>query len=534
MKKLNNNKTIRFFATSAIAMMSLASCADDFTNRPSESAITSDNYYQNDEQVRTATDAMYFKTWFQFNNKFFYAISEVGSGNMYTNSSDVNAMRTFNITSADPEMNAGWQSLWANIAQANYLINNLKNSAGSSVSESVINNALGEAHFMRATAYFYLVRLWGNVPIIVNTLDIVNKPQVNTNPTSDVYELIRRDYTKAIELLDAKIRGNASATNAKVSKGSAKAMLAKVYLYNRNYAKARELSQEVINSGEFRLLGGTSAYSSVGKSFGDLFLYPNNNNEESIFALQWKGDANYGSANNCNTQFGIANGTISTSNASYGGVFAPSQDILSLYSTNDVRRNETIMFPGNVYPNMKYKDGLEFKTGLVVPSADLIGGQGAGAAIKKYCIGIVNSSLTGPVDSWAMMDNNTYIMRYAELLLIHAESILAGGSSTSDATALASYNAVRNRAGLSSASSFTFDDLFKERRKELAFEGDYWFDLGRIDRNKAISIMSAQNRGNMNNAEYFTPTESSFTLPYPANDVAKNPKLLEQPVPYQF
>jgi len=133
-----------------------------------------------------------------------------------------------------------------------------------------------------------------------------------------------------------------------------------------------------------------------------------------------------------------------------------------------------------------------------------------------------------------MMDNNTYIMRYAELLLIHAEAILAGGTSTSDPAALKSFNAVRNRAGLPAVSSFTFDDLFKERRKELAYEGDYWFDLGRLPRAQAIAIMSAQNRGDMYTAQYFTPDESDFTLPYPANDVAKNPKLLEDPVPYEF
>ncbi|MFY7844794.1 RagB/SusD family nutrient uptake outer membrane protein, partial [Chryseobacterium gambrini] len=293
-------------------------------------------------------------------------------------------------------------------------------------------------------------------------------------------------------------------------------------------------AEEVINSGEFKLLGGTSQYSLTSKSFGDLFIYPNNNNEESIFALQWKGDINYGSANNCNTQFGISNGTYSTSNASYGGVFAPSQDILTLYDTNDIRKANTIMFPGYTYTDIKVKNGQNFQTGFTVPAADQIGGQGAGAAIKKYCIGIVNGNSTGPVDSWAMMNNNTYIMRFAELLLIDAEAILAGGSSTSDSNALKVYNAVRNRAGLSNVTSFTFDDLFKERRRELAFEGDYWFDLGRIDRSKAIAIMSAQNRGNMYTAEYFTPSSSSFTLPYPANDVAKNPKLLDSPVHYQF
>ena len=521
-------------AVSFLGLGLLSSCSREFTDRPSEDSISLENYYQNNEQVQGATDGMYYKTWFQFNNKFFYAISEVGSGNMYTNSSDVNAMRNFSINSSDAEMFNGWQSLWANVAQANNLINNLQKRAGAGVSQAVINQALGEAYFIRATAYFYLVRLWGPVPIIIDNEAVAANPKVNTNFTEDVYELIRRDYSKAIELLPAKIRGGDYSSNAKVSKGSAKAFLAKVYLYNKNYTMARQLAEEVINSGEFKLLGGTSQYSITSKSFGDLFTYPNNNNEESIFALQWKGDINYGSANNCNTQFGISNGTYSTSNASYGGVFAPSQDILTLYDTNDVRRANTIMFPGYTYTDIKVKNGQNFQTGFTVPPADQIGGQGAGAAIKKYCIGIVNGNSTGPVDSWAMMNNNTYIMRFAELLLIDAEAILAGGNSTSDANALKVYNAVRNRAGLSNVTSFTFDDLFKERRRELAFEGDYWFDLGRIDRSKAIAIMSAQNRGNMFTAEYFTPSSSSFTLPYPANDVAKNPKLLDSPVHYQF
>ena len=79
-----------------------------------------------------------------------------------------------------------------------------------------------------------------------------------------------------------------------------------------------------------------------------------------------------------------------------------------------------------------------------------------------------------------------------------------------------------------------FPELTEERRKELAFERDYWFDLGRLPRAKAKAIISAQNRGNMWIVESFTPDDSDFILPYPANDVAKNPKVLEAPVPYTF
>ncbi|MDV6166893.1 RagB/SusD family nutrient uptake outer membrane protein [Flavobacterium sp. DG1-102-2] len=511
----------------------LSSCSEEFTQRDPEDSITADNYYENNAQVMGATSGMYSRTWFQFSNKFFWAIAEVGSGNMYTGSGDVNAMRTFSMNGSDPELVNGWRSLWANVQQANFLINNLESRVSPSVDPAVTRNTIGEAYFFRATAYFYLVRLWGAVPIIVNPLDHIDNPAIPTNRIEDIYTQIQNDYLKAIEMLNAKTRGTNYTDNGRVSQGSAKSMLAKVYLYNKNYAGAKQLAQEVITSNEFKLLGGAQL---PAKSFGDLFTFPNNNNEESIFAIQWIADGNYGSANNCNTQFGISTANLTTSNASYGGVFGPSQDVLDLYEDNDLRKHETIMFPGHTYPDMKVltNSGKDSQIGFTVPAADQIGGQGAGAAIKKYVLGIVNGNATGPIDGWNMMENNTYIMRYAELLLIHAEASLAGGTSTSDAAALDSFNAVRNRAGLSSVTTITFDDIFLERRRELCFEGDFWFDLGRLPRAQAIAIMAAQNRGSMNQEEHFTPSESDFYLDYPDNDVAKNPLLKQPPVPYQF
>jgi hypothetical protein len=515
----------------AVTFLMFGSCQEDFTNRPSEDGISLDSYYSTNDQVSSATNGMYSRTWFQMYNKFWWAI-EVGSGNMYSGSPDVSGLRTFALNGSDPELVNGWSALWANVQQSNMIINFLASRVGPDVDKNVLDNAIGEAYFMRATAYFDLVRLWGPVPIIENPLDFTSNPYVNTNTVDDIYKLITSDYLKAADLLVAKTRGANYASNGHVSKGSAKAMLAKVYLYKKDYANAKAMAEEVINSGEFKLLGGDEL---PAKSFADLFTYANNNNEESIFAIQWKGDGAYGSANNCNTQFGFKDGDLSTSNASYAGVFGPAQEIFTLYGNTDKRKHETIMVAGDTYPNMKTTEGI----GFTVP-ADKDLAQASGGAIKKYCIGVVNGAATGPADGWAMMDNNTYVMRYAELLLIHAEAVLAGGGSTSDAGALKSINAVRRRAGLSNLTTVTFDNIFLERRKELCFEGDYWFDLGRIDKSKAIAIMSAQNRGDRYGARYYTPVYSEdhatndFYMDYPDNEVAKNPKLLDAPVPYTF
>jgi hypothetical protein len=516
----------------AAAFLTLGSCQEDFTDRPSEDGISLDSYYSTNDQVASATNGMYSRTWFQMYNKFWWAL-EVGSGNMYSGSPDVSGLRTFALNGSDPELVNGWSSLWANVQQSNMIINFLADRVGPAVDQNVLNNTIGEAYFMRATAYFDLVRLWGPVPIIENPLEYTSNPYINTNRVEDVYTLMVMDYLKAIELLADKNRGTNYANNGHVSKGSARAFLAKVYLYQKDYAKARAMAEAVINSGEFKLLGGDQLSS---KSFGDLFTYGNNNNEESIFAIQWKGDGAYGSANNSNTQFGFQDGTLSTSNASYAGVFGPSQEvILSLYGPGDLRKHETVMVAGDTYPTLKTTQGI----GLTVPTGKDLA-QGSGGGIKKYCIGVVNGNVTGPADAWAMMDNNTYVMRYAELLLIHAEAVLAGGASTSDASALSSINAVRRRAGLANLASVTFDDIFLERRKELCFEGDYWFDLGRIDKQKAIAIMSAQNRGDRNAERHYTPVYSEdhatndFYMDYPDNEVAKNPKLLQAPVPYTF
>lgn len=209
------------------------------------------------------------------------------------------------------------------------------------------------------------------------------------------------------------------------------------------------------------------------------------------------------------------------------------------------------MMDGDFYENLTYAATLSVGAPYILgytfdsKSAKLADGsdnptfngvQNSGAGLKKYVIGKENLPITGKFNKVNNGESsmNTYQMRYAELLLIHAEAILGSQTgSTTDALALKSFNAVRKRAGLLPKTSISFDDIFKERRAELACEGDYYFDLGRLPFAKAKAILEGQNRGNKDTPLHITVKGTNLLLPYPSDDLIKNPKLTEV-APYTF
>jgi hypothetical protein len=493
------------------------SCSDNFLDRPSEDTFDASNFYSSDEQVKSSTSAMYGKIWAPFFTKSFYALSEVSSGNVWA-AGDGDELMRFQPTAESSLLYHTWGACFGVVAQSNNLINTLETSVGPNVSKSVVESTVAEAHFMRAIAYLYIVRLWGEVPIIENNLDYVQNPNINTNRVQDVYTLIIRDFQYAADHLPARTRKRDQASysqNIRLSSGSAKAFLAKAYLYTKDYAKARALAKEVIDSGEFDLMA----------NFGDLYRIPNNNNQESIYSWQWKVTGGYQDGNLTNIQYGpdVLN------EVNYGAVYIPSKDIINAFEIGDNRRKATIMREGDYYPELVHDGGVGFTVSAANGFLDA-----TGALVKKYVVGKISAE-TGNQDEYGGTNACNYIMRYAELLLIHAEAVMAGNSETTDAQALASFNKVRERAGLPAKTKITHEDMIHERRIELAFEGEYWYDLGRLPASEAISIMSQQDRSAYSTTPvYFTPTAANLIYPKPSNDVNKNPKLNEPAVPYVF
>lgn len=549
-------RTKYIIGSAILVAIASTGCKKDFFNRPPENASTVGTYYQTVDQVNSSTNILYAAPWFGLNGKAFLAMGDLQSGNAVCyagTDGSFDAFRNFSEGNATQTVASAWNSLYTVIAQANSLLNNLPTAVPASVPSSVVNNALGEAHLMRAAAYFYLVRLFGNVPIITDPAPFVGSfSTVPTNPVSDVYKFITID----LQFAEANCSPNV-ATTGHVSSGSASGLLAKVYLYQQKYDSAQIEAEKVINSGEFGLVG-----LSAPGTYTQMFELAGNNCKESMIALQWTSNSGYGFGNQL--QSVIAPNTDITGTGDGWAELGPSWDLQDAFKNDgdSIRRHGCIMLGGDYYAELHKSTG-----GYTVPLS--INAQGVHAGMKKYVVGTPDDN--GGYSAFQATSNNTYLLRYADMYLIAAEAILgkqAGvqpgtGIDTNfvctDATALGYLNTIRQRAGLSAlVGSFTYKQLLTERRLEFAIEGDYWYDLQRLDGYQpdtktahhpvAISIISKQNRGDSNgagtaannytdyqrNMVFVTPTDANFLLPIPATEIAADPNLLKDPVPYKF
>lgn len=509
MKNYIKSKAVLLIILSAVLFF--PSCSEEFLDRPPEDSYNVDDFYQTERQVVAATNHLYSRPWFNFISNVSWGIGELSSGNGRTWDPRNADFTNFAITGQHNTLTQAWESLYAVIAQSNMVINTLPNAVNPEVPEEVVNNAVGEARFIRATAYFYLVRIFGSVPIIADNTDYVLQPVVPRNPVEDVYEFIRRDLQFAIDNLHDRTLGT-EVQPGRVSSNSAKAMLAKVHLYSKDYTMAYQLASEVINSGEF----------SLQEEYNDLFLEQNDNNSESIFALQWTNTGRYSEGNALQSFF--ASSGITGFNDGYSAI-GPSIDLQQAYEEDDARFYATIMAPGAFYS--------EINGGYTVP--ENINFQGTNVGIKKYVIG--NPDTGGGQQSYP---NNTYILRYADLLLIHAEAALMGGGSIEEG--LESLNNVRRRAELEPLDELTIEAIFQERRIELAFEMEFWYDVVRRGPEFALNFLSNTERGTYNNdttpptivSETYTANIEDLLFPYPSSETQSNPALLEAPIPYDF
>jgi starch-binding outer membrane protein, SusD/RagB family len=500
---MNKIKSIKKYLIGLVVpILVLSACKKSFLVRPPTDAVVDANFYTNDAQILASTSLLYSKVWFDYNDKASYNLGDFRAGTAFSAYNDRGNV-LFNTTDITPENGAAWRSFFIVVGQANLAISNINKYAGSAVSPAIKKTAIAEARFMRALAYRYLTMNWGDVPIIENNLVLLNDTTISRNTSKSVWRFITREMrAAAADLPETAIQPG------RLTKWSAEGMLARFYLTragveasgtSRNQVfldSAKYYAARVINNSGRSLLG----------NYADLFKFPYDNNSESLFELQWvflPGGPGYGVGNSTPSYlnysadisvegWGGDKGATWWMLSQYEGITA-SGDTMLQGRTLDQRLKASYMLPGAYYPEITQTlNGVNQK--LIFP---YVNGDVNYASIKKYVVGKA-VDLGIPVEA-QRYPNNTYMMRLAEMYLIHAEATLGNGASTSDATALDYFNKVHTRAGFAPRTDpLTLDVILKERFIEFAMEGMGWYDLVSLhyyNPAKAYSILNSQDRG---------------------------------------
>ncbi|WP_035645161.1 RagB/SusD family nutrient uptake outer membrane protein [Flavobacterium sp. ASV13] len=514
------------------------SCSDLLDVEP-EDQITKENFYQSEADFQAATGPLYNKVWFDFNDKFYYGLGDGRSDNLYAPYSDyVYPFTDLSETGLTGPLVSAWGSLYNVVQQSNNVIIGISDS---NVNTTIKNKYIAEARFMRGTAYWYLASLWGDAIITTDPRELVKNPIVNKNPMKDVYEFAIRDLEFAAKYLPEQA-GQAG----RLTKYSAYGMLSRVYLSfsgvsdnpNSGTRKqeyldlAKKAAEKVINSGPYKLMA----------NYADLFKIDNNNNTESMFALQWVPNGDYG-VNNMHQAYFALGSDVTGDDAAWGYWTRASNNILYEYESKDARRKATWMADDDFYPEINKANG-----GYTVDhSKDFL-------TVKK---GVVGSTKDNPKTTRMNSGLNTYMLRLGEVYLNYAEAALGNNASTADPLAISGVNMLRQRAGLDPKASLTYADIIHERRVELCMEGQYWYDLVRrsyYKQQEVINYVTSQNRGTIVPILYDSATNTVsvdatrsnstrsigvidatiFLLPYPESELVQNPLLRENPVPYEF
>lgn len=570
---MNNMRTIKSLGIFLVIVI-FSSCKKTFLDQPPLSSITDANFYKTNEQVAAATAPLYNAVWFDYNDAASWQLGDFRGGDAFDAWYD-NANSKFNTTADNQYNQNAWRSFFNVIAQSNLAIYNINRFAGPAVTSDAKKTAIAEARFMRGVAYSYLVMNWGAVPVIENNIEHLNDTTIRRNTVPSVWRFITRELRAATADLPL-----TPPQPGRLTKWSAEGMLARFYLTRAGVESsggvrkqefldsAKYYAADVINNSGYKLLD----------NYEDLFRwnektgYHYDNNSESLFELQWV----YSGPNAWGTQNSLPEYLAYSSEIAYAGWgnskgatfwiisqydgFIPQPDGSLKGRTTDQRLHATFMLPGFYYPEITKKSD---KTKFVYPYVDAGGGANY-VAIKKYIIG-------GPDDLGANAStqhypNDTYMMRLSEMYLIYAEAAIGNNTSTTDATAVAYFNKVHQRAGLpawltSGANAngpLTLDVVYSERFKEFAMEGMTWYDIVRLhywNPTKALGILNSQDRGlffavpdntsspvnatqwTISKTTWYQPrtvnaTEGNFVMPIPAIELSQAPNLQEAPVDY--
>ena len=377
----------------------------------------------------------------------------------------------FTTTSTNKFCETMWSGHYNGIGAANQALTALVKS--SSISPAQLKQYQAEVRFIRGYLYFNMVRMFGDVPLVLRVpKDLEDAGSdlsfITRAPAALVYDSVAKDLQFAIDNLPLKSQSQAGHVN----KGTAQTLLAKVYLYQKQWQKVKDLTDAVIASGQYSLVND---YASIWRQVGD-------NNTESIFEIQ---TGKFNNSNLAIDNYIVAQGVRVGGKGGWDdlgyGFNGPTLDLINTYEAGDLRKAATILFIDN---SGTYKGAILWD-GKRIPSSDSV--QNLYYNYKAYT-SATKEDFANKLDK--NRPKNVRILRYAEVLLMNAEASFRLGSGDP----LGKINQIRQRAGLANKASVTIDDIWKERRLEFAMEHDRFWDL--VRQGRAGQVMRASGKTN--------------------------------------
>ncbi len=504
-------KTI--FICLGLAAASLLTACDRNLDIVNPNQLTTQSFWKTDADALAGVNAVYstmhrggISRWMPF-----YYIIRSDEGRSQSPATDiVNNMDQFLVTDYNyGNAVAVWDDNYIGVNRANQVTDNVPNIT---MDAALKARYIGEAKFLRAMYYYHLVTIFGNVPLILQTSVVGDRPASAT--TAQVWAQIEKDLTDAAAVLPTTYSG---ADLGRATKGSAYALLAKAYMQERKYTESLTPLQWLVE-GE-----GKTIYALM-PNYRDNFLISTENNKESVF--EWQFQINPAEYTDDDSQ---------TPNQNYGTSLAQFFGPSGIgWSDGEAQRWPTREFyekttAGARDPRLE-ASFLFDSTDVRGPAFTQIYGQ---TFLQRY--GTDNKRVwfrKFQNDHWKNEEgyrspNNWRYIRYADVLLMYAEALNATGKT---AQAYPYVDQVRQRAGLpklSVARPGLTQDLFlaqlkHERVTELSGEGHRWNDLARWgDLGPQLAVRD--------------PAFSTFVkgkselLPIPQLDRDLNPNLTQNP-----
>ncbi|MEX6689920.1 RagB/SusD family nutrient uptake outer membrane protein [Danxiaibacter flavus] len=404
-----------------------------------------------------------------------------------SNKQEFREMDQFSVTSTNTRISTIWLGCYKTIQNVNNILDVYKKINGDT---SKINQIVGEAYFLRAFSYFWLVRLWGNVPLITTADYNTELLSVNKSTPADIYKLIESDLQQAERLMP-----NAKAAPGRANAGSAKALLAEVYLTEGGYP-VKDASKYALAAAKAKeVIDNKSKYNfDLNPDLADLWsgIPKPNGTVEDVFTLQFSATGN--------------------ANSIYGKSCMPGDDA----GWDDYFAEITFF---NNFPAGKRKD-ITFYTKFKNGTLDWTNSATKHPYFSKFR---VNTPTPGYLTSATSM--SMPLIRYANVLLTYAEA-QARANTSAGSDAYAAVNEVRRRAGLpdmtiSLSANVFADSVVQERAWEFAGEYTRWFDLVRLEK-----VEEANSHKDVNDLKPLgTITKANYWLPIPYMETQLNPNL---------